>query len=174
LTVTTRSLYAVTIDGVLKICAPCWIDKDGNEKSLACAAICAHDVVIALPLLKLAAFSGVVLTSTESLTIVMSLWMLCISFAAFWICWRISFITDCWSILPMSAIMDAIYGCIIFHDLILPLFTACSWLHASLRYVACSFIYSGPLFTCGHLGVITANWRDFNASIEVIAYEITN
>lgn len=54
----------------------------------------------------------------------------------------------------MSAMVDAKYGCITFHGtwFCLPLSTVCNWLHASLRYVACSLMCSGPLFTCGHLG----------------------
>ena len=81
----------------------------------------------------------------------------------------------CWSTLPMSAMVDAMYDCTIFHGtwFCLPLSTACSWLHASLRYVACSLMFSGPLFTCGHRGAITANKTRLHALFEVTAYEDT-
>jgi hypothetical protein len=89
----------------------------GSGEPLACAATCAHDVVVALPPLKLAVFSGVVLTPTEPLTTVMSLWILYIPFAVSWICWRISLIVGCWSTLPMSVMMDAIHSCTMFHGI---------------------------------------------------------
>ena len=49
------------------------------------------------------------------------------------------------------------YGCMMLHGtwFCLPLSTACSSLHASLRYVACSLMCSGALFTFGHLGAIS-------------------
>src|SRR3979411_366677 len=97
LTVTTQSFYAVTAGGVLE-CVPCGTGGGGSGETLACAATYAHDVV-ALPPLKLVTFSGVVLTHTELLTTVMSLWMFCMPFAVSWICWRISLIAGCWSTL---------------------------------------------------------------------------
>jgi hypothetical protein len=45
----------------------------------------------------------------------------------------------------------------------------CIWLHAFLRYMACSLMCSGPTFTYGHLGAITADKRVLNAFSAVIA-----
>jgi hypothetical protein len=50
-----------------------------------------------------------------------------------------------------------------------PLFIACSWLHAFLRYMACLLMCSGPMFTCGHLNAITADGRVLNAFSAIIA-----
>ena len=57
----------------------------------------------------------------------------------------------------MNAIVEVRYGCMMLHGtwFCLPLSTACSSLHASLRYVACSLMCSGALFTFGHLGAIS-------------------
>lgn len=101
---------------------------------------------------------------------VISFWMFCVHLAASWTCCRISSIA-CRRTLPMSARVEAKYGCTIFHGtwFCLPLPTACNWLHAFLRYVACSLMCSGPSFTCGHLGAITTIWTRFYALINVIA-----
>lgn len=142
---------------------------------LAWAATCAQDAAIGLSLLKLVLFGGAVLNPTEFLMTVTSACMLCVHFAAAWTCWRISSIAGCLSTLPMSARVDSRYGCTIFHGtwFCRPLSTACSWLHASLRYVACSLMCSGPLVTRGHLGAITANRRVLDAFSAVIAYPDT-
>jgi hypothetical protein len=87
----------------------------GSGEPLACAATCAQDTAAALPPLKLAAFNGVVLNPTELLMTVMSLWMLWVHLAASWICWRISLMAGCRSTLPMSAMVDEMYGWTIFH-----------------------------------------------------------
>jgi hypothetical protein len=59
--------------------------------------------------------------------------------------------------LLINVTVDAMYACTTFQGtwFCLPSPAACNWLHASLRYVACSLMCSGPLFTCGHLGAIT-------------------
>ena len=129
----------------------------GGIEPVACAAICAHDAFAVRPPLKFLAFTGLVLKPTELLMMVTSFWMFCAHFAASWICWRTSLIAGYRNTLPMSTRVDATYCCTIFHGtwFTLPLSTSCSWLHTSLRYVACSLMCSGPLFTCGHLGAIT-------------------
>jgi hypothetical protein len=78
----TRSLYAVTVDWALVARMLCETGGGGVGEPLACPAICAHDAAVALPPLKLAAFSGVVLSPTELLIIVIPLWMFCVRFAA--------------------------------------------------------------------------------------------
>ena len=107
LTVTTQSLYAITVDEVLEACAPCWTGGGGSRDPLVCDTICVY-IVLDLAPLKLAAFSGVVLTPTELLTTVISHWMFCMPFAVSWICWRASLITGCWSTLPVSTMVDAV------------------------------------------------------------------
>ena len=64
---TTRSLYAVTVDWAVGARVPCGAGGGRGGEPLACAA------AGALPPLKLAAFSGVVLNPTELLITVISL-----------------------------------------------------------------------------------------------------
>ena len=174
LTVTTRSLYAVTVDCVLDVGVPCGASGGSGGELWTCAATCAQDIA-GLPLLKLDAFTGDVLSPTEFLMMVTSFCMFCVHCAASLTCRRISRRAGCRRTFPTSAIVDSKYGCTIFHGtwFCLPLPTACSWLHASLRYVACSLMCSGPMLTCGHLGAIIADGRVFDAFSAVIAYAIT-
>jgi hypothetical protein len=69
LTVTTRSLYAVT--GVESWRCARLVEPvvGGSVEPLACAVTCAHDVVIVLPPLKLAAVSGVVLERVVAVSV---------------------------------------------------------------------------------------------------------
>lgn len=160
LTVTTLSLYAVTVDWALEVETSC-VDGGGKcDEPLACAATCAQDTAT-LPLLKLDALLRVVLNPTEFLMIVTSFYMFCVHLVASWTCCSISRSAGWRRTLPTSAIVDSKYGCTIFQGtwLCLPLSTACSWLHASLRYVACSLMCSGPLFTCGHYRRLTRSGR---------------
>lgn len=77
LTVITQCLYVVTSVRVLEVCVPCCIGLGGGSVDpLARAATYAHDAVVAFILLKLVMFSGVVLNPIESLTTVMSFWMI--------------------------------------------------------------------------------------------------
>jgi hypothetical protein len=72
LTVTTRSLYAVTVDWfVVEVLGGAGGGMGGEP--LACAATWAQDTAVLRPLLKLAAFTGVVLSPTEFLIIDRSL-----------------------------------------------------------------------------------------------------
>lgn len=82
---------------------------------MACAATCAHVAAVFAVLLKLALLSGVVLNPTEFLMRVTSSWMFCVHRAASRTCPRISPIAGCRRTLPMSARVDARYGCAIFH-----------------------------------------------------------
>ena len=76
LTVTSRSLYAVTAVGVFVVCDPGCIGTGGGGGSvepLACAATWAHDVRVVLTPLKFAVLSDVVPSPMELLTAVTSL-----------------------------------------------------------------------------------------------------
>jgi hypothetical protein len=64
----------------------CIVDRGGREEPLACAATCAHDTVLVLAPLKLAAFNGAMPSPIDPLMTIMSFWMFCMLFAASWIC----------------------------------------------------------------------------------------
>lgn len=152
LTITTQSLYTMTIDQVLVVCMPYRTSRGRSREPLAYATTYAYNVVACLPLLKLAAFSRVVLNSIELLMTIISLQMFYVHLVASQICQSISLIIGCYSTLLMSTIVDVMYSCTIFHStqFCLPLSIAYSQLHASLRYVACLLMCLGPLFTYSH------------------------
>lgn len=79
---TTRSLYTIIIDSVLVARIPCETSGRGGREPFACATTCAQVTAPALPPLKLAVFGGVVLSPTEDLITVMSLYMICMHLAA--------------------------------------------------------------------------------------------
>src|SRR5262245_4139602 len=93
LTITTRSLYAVTVDWVSEVGLFRGIGGGPGGGPLAWAATCAQDAAAALPPPELAAW--VVLNLTESLMIAISLCMFCVHLAASWTCWRISPTAGC-------------------------------------------------------------------------------